>query len=128
MLEDWAATLSNRKEYPCVSSRRWRKMTWVFLIVNALFVFWIAAGVSDRPSMDCANDPDVKAGIISQDLCESASDVGTGLGVVMVGFFWFIVFVVLSLIWLMTRPKRRTCPACGEDVKKGLYDLSELRA
>jgi hypothetical protein len=35
---------------------------------------------------------------------------------------WFLGFVVLSLIWLMTQKRRpdRICPACGEDVKKGL--------
>jgi hypothetical protein len=98
---------------------RWRKMTWVFLVVNALFVLWFSVGISDRPSQDCATDPDVIAGVISKDLCESASDVGTGIGVALVGFLWFIVFIVLSLIWLMTRPKHRTCPVCGENVKKG---------
>jgi len=32
---------------------------------------------------------------------------------------WFFGFIVLSLIWFMTRRKGRTCPHCGEDVKKG---------
>jgi hypothetical protein len=98
---------------------RWRKMTWVFLIVNALFVLWVSVGVGDRPSKDCANDPDVKAGIISQDLCESASDVGTSIGVALIVLLWFFVFVAVSLIWFMTRPRGRQCPACGETVKKG---------
>ena len=98
---------------------RWRKMTWVFVIVNALFLVWVIAGVSSRPSEDCANDPDVIDGTISQSACEAASDVGTGIGVALIIVFWFFVFVVLSLIWLMTRPSKRLCPACGEEVKKG---------
>jgi hypothetical protein len=32
----------------------------------------------------------------------------------------FMGFVVLSLIWLMSRPKVRTCPICGNDVNKGV--------
>ncbi len=31
----------------------------------------------------------------------------------MIGFF------VLGLIWLMTKGKKRDCPVCGHDVKKG---------
>jgi uncharacterized membrane protein YtjA (UPF0391 family) len=90
---------------------RWRKMTWTFLVVNALFLVWIIAGVSDRASKDCApND----------DLCINASDAGTAIGVGLIIFLWFFVFIVLSLVWLMTRPRSRTCPVCGEDVKKGL--------
>jgi uncharacterized membrane protein YtjA (UPF0391 family) len=95
---------------------RWRKMTWLFVIVNALFLVWIIVGVSDRPSKDCAP---------GDQLCIDASDAGTGIGVALIIFLWFIVFVVLSLIWFMTRPKRRVCPACGEDVKKGRTTCSK---
>jgi hypothetical protein len=94
-------------------------MTWVIWIVNALFVVWIIAGVADRPSKDCANDPDVLNGVISQSACEDASDVGTSIGVVLIIVLWFFVFVALALVWLMTRPSKRTCPVCGEEVKKG---------
>jgi hypothetical protein len=89
---------------------RWRKMTWLFLVVNALFVLWITAGVSDRASEDCPP---------GDELCINASDAGTAVGVGLVVFLWFLVFMVLSVIWFMTRPRGRTCPACGEDVKKG---------
>lgn len=98
----------------------WRKMTWVLWIVNAIFLVWVIAGIASRPSKDCANDPDVKAGIISKSACEAASDAGTSIGVGLIIVFWFIVFVVMALVWLMTRPRRRTCPVCGEGVKKGL--------
>ena len=89
---------------------RWRKMTWVLVVVNALFLVWVIAAVSDRASEDCPP---------GDDLCVSASDAGTGIGVALLIFFWIFVFIVLSLIWLMTRPKQRMCPVCGEDVKKG---------
>lgn len=32
---------------------------------------------------------------------------------------WFFGFVILSIVWFMTRRKGRVCPHCGEDVKKG---------
>jgi len=98
---------------------RWRKMTWVFLIVNALFVLWVAVGISSRASEDCATDPSVTSGVLTESECIAASDVGTGIGVALIFVLWFFVFVVVSLIWLMSRPKRRSCPVCGEDVKKG---------
>jgi hypothetical protein len=89
---------------------RWRKMTWVFLVVNALFVLWITTGVADRASGDCPP---------GDELCISASDAGTAIGVGLIVFLWFLVFMALSATWFMTRPKGRTCPACGENVKRG---------
>jgi hypothetical protein len=117
---------------------RWRKMTWVFMIVNALFLIWVIAGVSSRPSEDCATDPDVLAGTISKSTCEAASDVGTGIGVALIFVLWFFVFIVLSLIWFMTRPSGpsksekkaalaaaqehastyRECPHCKEQMRR----------
>jgi hypothetical protein len=94
-------------------------MTWVINIVNLLFLGSVIAAVSSRPSKDCASDPSVIAGTISKSACAAASDVGTGIGVTIILFLWFIVFIVLALVWLMTRPKNRLCPACGDDVKKG---------
>jgi hypothetical protein len=31
---------------------RWRKMTWLFLVVNALLVLWIATGTNSAQSTD----------------------------------------------------------------------------
>jgi hypothetical protein len=98
---------------------RWRKMTWVLNVWNVVFLVWIISGIANRPSKNCATDPDVLKGIISKHACETASNVGTGLGVTAVIVFWFLGFIILSLIWLMSRPKHRLCPACGEDVKRG---------
>ena len=36
--------------------------------------------------------------------------------ILAIGFFGF---VFLSLIWFMTKPRGRDCPACGELVRRG---------
>jgi hypothetical protein len=88
----------------------WRKMTWVLIIWCVVMAIWLiaAAGQGD----DCARETYRSA-------CEAGSDVGKGIGVAFIWFFWFFGFLALSLIWFMTRPKGRDCPACGENVKKG---------
>jgi hypothetical protein len=85
-------------------------MTWVLNIWNLVFLIWIIAGVSDRPSKDCPP---------GDDLCVAASDAGTSIGVGLIVFLWFLGFVVISIIWFMTRRAGRICPVCGEDVKRG---------
>jgi len=89
---------------------RWRKMTWVLNVWNVIFLIWIIGGISSRPSQSCPP---------GDSLCVNASDTGTGIGVALIIFLWFLGFVVLSLIWVMTRRRGRLCPHCGEDVKKG---------
>jgi hypothetical protein len=86
-------------------------MTWVLNIWNVLFLVWLIVGINDRASKKCPP---------GDDLCTSASDVGTGVGVALILILWFLGFVVLSLVWFMTRRRGRICPHCGEDVKKGL--------
>ena len=87
-----------------------RVMSWVLIAWTAIFVVWVAAAVADRPSKECPP---------RDQLCQDASDVGTSLGVGIVVTLFFVGFVILSLVWLMTRPKRRLCPACGTDAKRG---------
>lgn len=88
---------------------RWRKMTWVLIVWSVLIVLWAVTGAAGN---DCASE----ATQLDREACEA----GTGIGVALILFIGFIGFVFLSLIWLMTRPKGRVCPACGERVKKGL--------
>jgi hypothetical protein len=97
---------------------RWRKMTWVILLWCVLMAIWIiaAAASTGGESEDCVKEA---TKYFSQETCEDAEDVGAGIGVVVLWFIWFFGFVALSLIWFMTRPKGRECPACGERVKKG---------
>ena len=86
----------------------WRKMTWVLIGWSVLIMIWAIGGGS---STNCGSKPSQ----LQREACES----GTGIGVAVVLLFGFLGFVFLSLIWFMTRPKGRTCPACGENVKKG---------
>lgn len=87
-----------------------RKMSWVLIGWTVIFAIWIGTALGDRPSEDCPP---------GDTLCQDASDVGTGIGVGIVFFLFFLGFVVLSLIWFMTKPKLRICPACGTGVKRG---------
>ena len=88
-----------------------RVMSWMLIVWTAIFAIWIGAAVADRPSKACAP---------GDQLCQDASDVGTSIGVGLVVTLFFVGFVILSLIWFMTRPTRRVCPSCGTDAKKGV--------
>ena len=98
---------------------RLRKMTWALLVWSGIMFAWMIGGAASSPAKDCATDPSVLNGILTKQECMDASNVGTGIGVSLIFVFWFLGFVVLGLVWLMSRPRHRQCPACGEDVKKG---------
>src|SRR5215211_5225904 len=102
---------------------RWRKMTWTILVFTGIMFAWMIGGASSGASSAaaaCAKDSAVTSGILTKQQCIDASNVGTGIGVTLIFLLWFLGFIVLSLVWLMSRPKRRDCPACGESVKRGL--------
>lgn len=86
----------------------WRKMTWVLIIWSVLILIWAIAGGAGN---DCGSE--------TTQLNREACEAGTGIGVALIFFIGFIGFVFFSLIWFMTRPKGRECPACGERVKRG---------
>lgn len=103
---------------------RWRKMTWAILVFSALMLVWLIAGVASNPGVSDAEIADcTEGGFFTEAECrdtlEAAGDVGTGIGVTLVFLLWFIGFIILAIIWFMTRRRGRTCPHCGEDVKKG---------
>lgn len=78
---------------------RWRKATWALAVWTVLMAVWIGSGivaVSDR----C----DGLRGT-SLETCQAATAIGGGLGVSVLITLWFIGFVVLGLVWLMSRPK-----------------------
>ncbi len=91
----------------------WPKATWALVVFNVLMLIWVIAGIASTSgnATDC--------GSLSQDTCNAARSVGTGIGVSILLVLWFIGFVILSLIWLMSRPRRRQCPACGNDARRG---------
>lgn len=95
----------------------WRKMTWVVIAWCALILAWAIAGGSSaahKTAAECAHET-----ILSVKTCEEAHQAGAGIGVAIILLIGFFGFVFFSLIWFMTRPRGRSCPVCGEDVKKG---------
>ena len=85
--------------------RAWRKMTWVLVAWTAAI---IVLSIAVSGSQTCQTD----AGIVR--VCSGGLDGGKALAL------WAGGFAVLSLIWVMTKPRTRLCSACGEDVMKGL--------
>ncbi|WP_458248259.1 hypothetical protein [Streptomyces sp. MAI_2237] len=62
-----------------------------------------------------------------------ASNVGTGIGVGLIILLWALGDIILGVLWLITRPHHRYCPACGNKVRKGVmrcgncsYDFSQM--
>jgi hypothetical protein len=92
-------------------------MTWVVIAWCTLIIVWaIAGGASSNSTSYCEGHP---SAYLSQKACEEARNAGTGIGVAIILLIGFVGFVFFSLIWLMTRPKGRECPACGERAKRG---------
>lgn len=91
----------------------WRKMTWVLILWTVLMAIWIVAGAATvDPANECAGEE-------FRGACEAGTEAGEAIGIGALVVLWFFGFMVLSLIWFMTRPKGRECPACGERVKRG---------
>lgn len=76
----------------------WRKATWALVIFNVLMLILLVTSVNAAGETTC--DPQLSA-----DLCDAARGIGTGIGVTFLVIIWFIGFIVLGLIWLMSRPK-----------------------
>jgi hypothetical protein len=83
-------------------------MTWVLIVWSAIILIWAIGGGA---SNNCSSQASQAA--------KSGCEAGTGIGVAIILFIGFVGFVFFSLIWFMTRPRGRECPACGETVKKG---------
>ena len=79
--------------------RHWRKMTWAILVWTAVFVLWGATGMG-AVSAECT-------GLAGDELatCQAATAIGGGIGLTLIFMLWFVGFIVLALVWLMTRPK-----------------------
>jgi putative copper export protein len=75
---------------------RWRKMTWALIIWSGLMLAWVIGGTTANK---CASYADAAS--------KSGCQAGTAIGVGLIIGLWFMGFVVLALIWFMTRPKSR---------------------
>jgi hypothetical protein len=74
-------------------------MTWAILIWTVLMALWLASGLSATAN-NCA-------GMTGSDLtaCQAGTAIGGGLAVSALFILWLIGFVILSIIWFMTRPR-----------------------
>ncbi len=86
---------------------KWRKMTWALIVWCAAILVWAIAGGS-HASNSCSHDQ-----------FQNACNAGVGIGVAIILLIGFVGFVFLSIIWFMTRPRGRDCPACGQMVHAG---------
>ena len=93
---------------------RFRVFTWIILAINVIFLIWIIAGTSSA-----AKNCDGKVGD-ALSACQAGTAVGAGIGAALIIFLWVAADVILGIIWLITRPKTRDCPVCGNDVKRGV--------
>lgn len=94
---------------------KWRVFTWVILVINALFLFWVIAGGSSAAS-NCN-------GLTGQALtnCQTGTTVGAAIGIGIIILLWAAVDVILGVIWLVSRPRdKRLCPVCGTPAKTGV--------
>lgn len=91
----------------------WRKATWALIIFDMLMAIWMVSSLSTAGN-NCAH---VAADGLAA--CQVGTGIGAGFVFVVIGGIWFVGFIVLSLIWLMSRPQLRLCPECGYKVKRG---------
>lgn len=91
--------------------RKKRIFVWFFLAVQVIFIAWIIGGIVSASG----GDPDCVPGSSYggparpdwSNLCESASNVGTGIGVALVIGFWCVVDFILGVGYAVYRLARR---------------------
>lgn len=74
---------------------KWRKATWALVIWTGLAILWVATGINAVNDLAPAGS----------DAEETGRAIGAGLGVTAILMVWFLGFIVLGLVWLMSRPK-----------------------
>jgi hypothetical protein len=102
---------------------RWRKMTWVLAVWTGLCAVFLVVGVVVVLGKSCEGDL-LGAAIAGDATCTSIALQGRGAAAADIGsrraLLWLIGFIILGVVWLLTREKKRLCPHCGEEVPKGL--------
>ena len=85
---------------PATPTKKKRVFLWVFLAVQVLFIIWIIGGASSGgDATDC--------GSLSQQACNDAQDIGTGIGVVLIIVLWMVVDFLLAIIYGVYRLAKR---------------------
>jgi hypothetical protein len=77
---------------------QWRKATWALVIWNVLMVLWLASALSSEFNCDRETGG-------ARAVCDAGAAIGMSLGPSLVGVVWFIGFITIGLIWLVSRPK-----------------------
>ena len=86
---------------------RFRKMTWALIAWTGVMALWMFGGAKNVTSAESnAECVDTFEGSLNAADCEALNEVGAGLGVGILFVGWFLGFVVLSLIWFMSRPRQ----------------------
>jgi len=73
----------------------------VFLIVQALFIAWLIAGIAGA-----SGTPEDCGGLTAEE-CNAAEAVGTGIGVSLILILWVVVDMLLVIPWMVYRVTRR---------------------
>lgn len=76
-------------------------------------LIWVVSGIAANAST-CSG----QAGNALTD-CQ-ARNVGVGLAVTILITIWALGDVILGVLWLITRPRTRDCPVCGNSVRRGM--------
>ena len=100
-----APPLSDAETVIAGQRAHWRKMTWAIIAWCTLILIWAVAGGASS-----ANNCSHQNGnlYLSARSAQNACDAGTGIGVALILVVGFCGFVVLALIWIMSRPTQRT--------------------
>jgi len=117
-------------QYPRPPTRRrfprWRIFTWVILAFNLIMLIWVISAIAANASTCSGLTGDTLAN------CK-LNNVGTGIGVTLLIVLWALGDIIFGVLWLVTRPRTRDCPVCGNSVRRGStrcgvcgYDFGQL--
>ncbi len=81
--------------------RNIRLFGWIIIAINAYYLYAFSKGVEEL-SVD------------------GSGDAAVGIYAFMSLIIWAVINVVLYVLYRVTGGKKRECPACGKNVKKGL--------
>ena len=74
---------------------------WVIIAINAYFVYAFSKGVIELSA-------------------DGSGDAAIGIYAFMSMIIWAVLNIILYVLYRVTGRKKRECPACARNVKKGL--------